>query len=200
MSDRGRVRPLERRDLAGLVELCREHACYERASWSDHEREEKLATLFLGSGFLSSGRPMCWVVDGSDELAGFASANLELSTWDAAQYLHLDCLYLRAAYRGQGFGRVLIEEVARVALETGAVNVQWQTPVWNDDAARFYERLGAVAAKKLRFTLHRETCSRPLTPRSLLSLPAACRPGDPFSSRLNTPIWRPTFGTRLRLS
>lgn len=149
------MRALERGDLGGLVELCREHARYERASWSDHEREQKLEALFLGSG---SAR--CWVVEAPDELAGFASANLELSTWDAGHYLHLDCLYLRAAYRGEGLGQALMEHVARAALELGAVNLQWQTPVWNDGAARFYERLGAGAAEKLRFTLSPEACAR----------------------------------------
>ncbi len=149
------VRPLECRDLADLVELCREHSNYERASWSDREREEKLAALFLGSG-----AAQCWVIDGAGELAGFASANLELSTWDAGHCLHLDCLYLRAAYRGQGWGQALVERVASAALELGAVNLQWQTPSWNDRAAKFYQRLGAEAAKKLRFTLGRDACAR----------------------------------------
>ncbi len=114
-----------------------------------------MAALFLGSG---SAR--CWVADGSDQLAGFASVNLELSTWDAGHHLHLDCLYLRAAYRGRGWGRALVERVARGALELGAVNLQWQTPIWNDRAVGFYQRLGAEAAKKLRFTLGRDACSR----------------------------------------
>ena len=29
--------------------------------------------------------------------------------------------------------------------------IEWQTPQWNAAAARFYERLGAVAAPKLRY-------------------------------------------------
>ena len=161
MSDIGRVRALERRDLPELVALCREHVRYERASWAEYERERKLEALFL-----DPGGARCWVVDGSDELAGFASANLELSTWDAGHYLHLDCLYLRAAYRGRGWGRTLVEHVTRVALELGAVNVQWQTPTWNEGAVRFYERLGAGAAEKLRFTLSLDACSRLLGPQT----------------------------------
>lgn len=155
MTETGRIRALARRDLRELVELCREHARYERASWSEGARQEKLAALFLGSE-----PARCWVVDGAGELAGFATVNLELSTWDAGHYLHLDCLYLRSTYRGRGLGRALVERVARAAVELGAVNVQWQTPIWNDDAARFYRRLGAGAAEKLRFTLSRDACSR----------------------------------------
>lgn len=155
MNSKARIRPLERHDLADLIALCREHADYEKAPWSEHPRREKLEAIFF-----RSDRAWCWVVDADDELAGFASASLELSTWDAGFYLHLDCLYLRGPYRGRGLGWALVERVARVPLERGAVNVQWQTPVWNRDAARFYRRLGAGVAEKLRFTLDRDACAR----------------------------------------
>ena len=71
-----------------------------------------------------------------------------------------DCLFLRDAYRGRGWGRSLVEHVVRTTFEVRTVNVQWQTPTWNRDAVRFYERLGASAAEKLRFTLRRDTCSQ----------------------------------------
>ena len=150
-----RVRPLEKQDLPELVRLCREHADFERAAWSEHEREASLEALLI-----ASDSAWCWVVEVAGQLAGFASACLELSTWDARRYLHLDCLYLRADYRDQGWGRGLIERVAATALEQGAVNLQWQTPIWNDGAARFYDRLGARSAEKLRFTLDRDACTR----------------------------------------
>ena len=100
------IRPLERRDLAELVQLCREHAEYERARWSEHRREPGLAELLL-----ESDTAWCLIVEAPDELAGFASAALELSTWEAQRYLHLDCLYLRPAYRNRGLGRELVRRL-----------------------------------------------------------------------------------------
>jgi hypothetical protein len=35
----------------------------------------------------------------------------------------------------------------------GDDEIQWQTPTWNTDARRFYERLGARPAEKIRYTL-----------------------------------------------
>lgn len=148
------LRRLEKGDLPQLVGLCREHAEYERARWIEYERVAKLESLLL-----TSDDVRCWVIDDQGELVGFATAALELSTWDAARYLHLDCLYLRAAYRGRGLGKELIAAVARAAVELGAVNLQWQTPLWNEDAARFYRRLGASSTDKLRFTLSPEQCA-----------------------------------------
>lgn len=155
MTPAGQIRPLERRDLAELVDLCREHAAFERATWVEGERVQNLERLLLDSDLA-----FAWVIEGDDELAGFATARRELSTWDAALYLHLDCLYLREAYRGRGWGQILIRKAAETALESGAVNLQWQTPTWNHDAIRFYERLGAAGKEKLRFTLDRDDCAR----------------------------------------
>ncbi len=151
------IRPLERADLPELVDLCREHARYERARWTeDAGREARLGRLLLDSDGAD-----CWVAEvRAGRLAGFASASFELSTWDARHYLHLDCLYLREPYRGHGVGRALIERVAQTALDQGAVNLQWQTPPWNGGAVRFYERLGAEALEKLRFSLDSEGCRR----------------------------------------
>ncbi len=123
------LRRLDRNDIPELLQLCREHARYERASWREHESDAALASLLLDRDDVR-----CWVADGGDGLVGFATAMLERSTWDAARYLHLDCIYLRAAHRGQGIGQALMAEVAQAAIEMGAVNVQWQTPSWNEGA------------------------------------------------------------------
>ena len=175
------IRALEPGDLPDLVELCREHAAYERAPFADSdEREAGLAALFLarpealdapGAG------ARCWVVEEAGELVGFATANLELSTWDAGRYMHLDCLYLREGHRGRGLGLALMKQVARAALEAHAVELQWQTPSWNVDAVRFYRRLGASSKDKLRFTLDRAGCAL-LSERGPARGPAA-DPGGP---------------------
>lgn len=154
MIEGGTVRPLEERDLEELVDLCREHAHYERAPWIERDRAHDLGLLFLGSSDAHA-----WVATGQGELAGFASATLERSTWEAGHFLHLDCLFLRPAYRGRGLGRRLMREAAAVALRLGARELQWQTPAWNEGAARFYRRLGATSAPKLRFTLGPEPCA-----------------------------------------
>lgn len=148
-------RRLTRADLPALVDLCREHARFENAPWYDYDRISDLASLFL-----MTDDAWCWVVDGEDRLDGFASAFLERSTWSAGRYLHMDCLFLRPNVRGRGLGRALLAEVARIAVDRGALEVQWQTPEWNGAAIRFYDRLGATSAEKLRFTLDIESCRR----------------------------------------
>ena len=136
-------------DLEALQLLIREHALFERAAAPDGELVRRLESLL----FSPPPRLHAIVAEDEDGLAGYATASLEVSTWQASEFLHLDCLYLRPGARGAGIGSRILDRVRALALELGVAEVQWQTPDWNDDAVRFYERQGAVYRDKKRFTL-----------------------------------------------
>ncbi|MEM7480926.1 MAG: GNAT family N-acetyltransferase [Acidobacteriota bacterium] len=158
MTDRPGIRRACPEDLPELLDLCADHAAYERQGFTRGDQLECWpAMLFEESGSLN-----CWVVENqpgrSEKLLGFASCSLEAATWSASQYVHLDCIYLRPEARGDGVGLDLMRRVVRHALDLGCTQVQWQTPVWNQRAARFYYRLGAVAQHKLRFALPADAC------------------------------------------
>jgi GNAT superfamily N-acetyltransferase len=141
-------------NIPALVELCAEHAAFEKARYDRESKVEKLRQA------LSSQRLYAWVVESEKGLVGYATAMLEFSTWDACEYLHMDCLYLKEEARGQGLGEKLMYEIAKLAKEKNCVNVQWQTPEWNTRAMNFYGRLEATSKNKVRFFLDRETISR----------------------------------------
>jgi L-amino acid N-acyltransferase YncA len=142
------VRAVLQTDLEPFVALCAEHAEYEKATHSPEGKVELLrAALFQQKNLYA------WVVENEKELVGYATATLEFSTWDAAHFLHMDCLYLKAEARGHGLGEKLMGEVAKLATEKNCVNVQWQTPDWNTRAMTFYKRLGATSKNKVRFFL-----------------------------------------------
>ncbi|WP_394554355.1 GNAT family N-acetyltransferase [Agromyces sp. MMS24-JH15] len=151
------VRPVRESDLTELVRLIRAHARYERAAPLRPDLETALAATL----FLPEPRIRVLVADDDSVLLGYASWSLEASTWRAAEYAHLDCLYLRGSARGRGIGRALMRAVEDAARRAGAAELQWQTPDWNDDAIRFYRRTDAHAAAKVRFALplpaHRAT-------------------------------------------
>lgn len=139
-------------DIAALIELCAEHAAYEGASYNPRDKCEHLSSAL----FSTSPHLYAWVVEQHGKLVGYATATREFSTWDAAVFLHMDCLYLRKEVRGAGLGRRLLREIARLALQIGCVNVQWQTPVWNKHAISFYQHLGAEGKQKVRFFFARD--------------------------------------------
>ncbi len=137
-------------DLPRLEELVHEHIAYERSA----PRPAGLAALLGPQLFAEDAR--LWVLlaetpDGT--VAGYAACSSEFAFWDARYYLHMDCLYLAEAARGQGLGAALVDGVAGLARELGLDQVQWQTPEWNEGAIRFYDRLGATGHPKLRYSL-----------------------------------------------
>jgi len=143
------LRPAAPADLPQLVRLCAEHAEFEQAAFEDDGQADRLAVFLFGP------RPAayCLVVAQADQLLGFATYMPEFSTWNAAYYLHLDCLFLQPGLRGIGLGRRLLTAVAREAQRLGCPLVQWQTPTSNTNAIAFYRQLGASEKSKLRFYL-----------------------------------------------
>ncbi len=144
-----RARPA---DLDRLVELCAEHAAFEKADFDPQGKAEALARMIHPPGPDLKPRLEIWVVDNGRGAVGFVSVGREASTWQARDYLHMDCLYLRPEARNRGLGEKLLQTIADHARSLGLTEIQWQTPTWNEGAIRFYRRHGAVSKDKLRFT------------------------------------------------
>ena len=140
------VRPARTADAPALAQLCTAHAAYERIPHRTEGHAERLADA------LDAGRLRAWLGCLRGEAVGYASATLDFSTLAGAPFLHLDCLYLEPTARGLGLGGELLAAVAGHARALGCTQLQWQTPVWNTDAIRFYDRLGATRQEKCRYT------------------------------------------------
>jgi GNAT superfamily N-acetyltransferase len=63
----------------------------------------------------------------------------------------MDCLYVVPAYRNAEIGAEVMQAIARHAEAIGCATLEWQTPIWNINAARFYKKLGAGSSEKIRF-------------------------------------------------
>jgi GNAT superfamily N-acetyltransferase len=132
-----------------LLVLIKEHAAYEKAHfYPDNKKERLIKALFVAPVKLH-----CWVVIIDQQLVGFVSFTFDYSTWDAADFMYMDCLFLRAHTRGLGIGTEILRRLKVLAAEKGCVNIQWQTPVFNEPAIKFYHKNSALSKQKVRFTL-----------------------------------------------
>ncbi|MBB5211969.1 GNAT family N-acetyltransferase [Microbulbifer hydrolyticus] len=144
------IRPATPADIQVLIPLIAEHAAYEADHFSQNtEFAERLEEAAFGA----QPRVQLWLALDAEYLLGYAATTREFSTWSAAEYLHLDCLYLRETRRGEGIGRQLINATVDYARQRGLKEMQWQTPEWNHRAIEFYRSLGAQALEKQRFYL-----------------------------------------------
>ncbi|MCX4983402.1 GNAT family N-acetyltransferase [Streptomyces sp. NBC_00572] len=152
--ERAVVRHARPEDLPRVVELVAEHAAYEKAAPPAPGLTDRLTGLLFGP---EPPRLRCLVATLPDgTLVGYATCAPELSTWDGTEYLHLDCLYLTETSRGHGLGPLLMAAVRTEASSLGLAEIQWQTPAWNENAIRFYDRLGATSKEKRRYSLPTE--------------------------------------------
>lgn len=143
------IRRVSAADVESLLPLCAEHAAYERLVYSAQGGVETFVRALTGD----SPKLYAWMAMHDDVAAGYASATLDFSTLDRATYVHMDCLFVRDGWRGHGVGRQLLDAVHAFACARGCRTMQWQTPEWNTDAARFYKRWGATEMIKRRYVL-----------------------------------------------
>ncbi|SNR80860.1 GNAT family N-acetyltransferase [Flavobacterium sp. ov086] len=143
------IRNCEVSDLPKLVVLCQKHAEYEKAAYSPEGKEEGLKkALFDENPKLHS-----LVVATKETIVGYVSYTFDFSTWNAATFIYMDCLFLEEETRGLGIGEILIEKLKQIGTEKNCVNIQWQTPEFNERAIKFYNRIGGKGKDKIRFTL-----------------------------------------------
>jgi len=141
------IRPLNQQDLPRFLMLCKAHAAFEQCTF---EPKDKIADW--SRYLLEADQEInCWVVQGGDELVGYATFMRQFSTWNATYYLYLDCLYLEEVSRGQGLGKQLMQKIKQFASEHQCEEIQWQTPSFNQKAIFFYKSLGAKSKTKERF-------------------------------------------------
>jgi len=144
-----KIRPCVPLDLDKLMVLIEKHAEFEKAAFTKEGKQARLQTALF-----SEHAPLnCIVVEVSDQVIGYATYTFDYSTWDAAWFIYLDCLYLEDDYRSYGIGQVLMEKVKENGEARGCVNMQWQTPDFNERAIKFYKRIGGIGKNKVRFTL-----------------------------------------------
>jgi GNAT superfamily N-acetyltransferase len=133
------IRPAEANDAALILRFIRELAIYEKAEQEVVASEDDIRNSLFGAG--SPARALICSVDGVD--VGFAVYFFNYSTWQGRKGLYLEDLYLTPAYRRLGAGKVLLQHLARVAVQEGCGRFEWSVLDWNEPALEFYRSIGA---------------------------------------------------------
>lgn len=135
-----RVRPAKSSDVPVIHSLIAELATYEREPEAFVLTEQDL----LQHGF-NQNPPMFEVIlaeSDAEGVMGMAMFYTKYSSW-RGPCIFLEDLVVRQAYRRQGIGRILAEEVFAVAADRQMDRVEWMVLDWNEPAHTFYQALGA---------------------------------------------------------
>ncbi len=74
---------------------------------------------------------------------GFVLITINFSTFVGKPGIYLEDLYIDEEYRGQGFGKEVFYQLAKIAVERGYGRIDWACLDWNEPSIQFYLKLGA---------------------------------------------------------
>jgi GNAT superfamily N-acetyltransferase len=134
-----RIRHGEPADVPLIAELIRALARYEKLEDQVVMTEEKLTDSLFGERQYAE----TLIAEEGGQSVGFALFFHNYSTFLAQPGIYLEDLFVVPEKRGGGVGRLLLERLARIAVERGCGRLEWAVLDWNVDAIGFYERLGA---------------------------------------------------------
>ncbi|MBQ0041137.1 MAG: GNAT family N-acetyltransferase [Clostridiales bacterium] len=125
-------------DVPLILDFIKQLAEYEKLG------DEVVATEELLEEWLfdKKAAEVIFALEGEKEV-GFALFFHNFSTFLGRAGVYLEDLFVKPEYRGRGYGRALIAELARIAVERGCGRLEWWCLDWNAPSVEFYKKLGA---------------------------------------------------------
>ncbi len=139
------IKPARKEDCPIILDLICGLAKYEKLE------DQCVATVELLEKSLFSEKPDCysviaWELDelGDEIPVGFALYFFNYSTFLSRRGLYLEDLFVVPQFRGKGYGKRIMQFLAKTAVEKGCGRFEWSVLDWNQPAINFYQKIGAV--------------------------------------------------------
>ncbi len=134
------IRPATEADVLLLLQFIRDLAEYEKLAHECIADEAALRAAMFGA------RPCAEALLGfvGEEPVAFAIFFQNFSTFLARPGIYLEDLFVRPAFRRRGYGRAMLEHLAREANRRGCGRFEWAVLDWNQPAIDAYQRFGAT--------------------------------------------------------
>jgi len=140
----------EAKDAGLILDFIRGLAEYENMS-DDVVATEELLKEWI---FDKRKAEVIFALEGGKEV-GFALFFHNFSTFLGRAGIYLEDLFVKPEFRGKGYGKGLLRELARITVERGCGRLEWCCLDWNQPSIDFYLSLGAVPLEE--WTIYRMT-------------------------------------------
>lgn len=138
MSNEVTFRKAQHEDAALILEFINLLAEYENMQDDVVATEDLLKEWIFDKG---KAEVIFAVVNGEE--VGFALFFHNFSTFLGRAGIYLEDLFVKQEYRGKGYGKALLKELARIAVERECGRLEWSCLDWNKPSIDFYLSLGA---------------------------------------------------------
>lgn len=133
------LRIAEEKDCQLILDLIKELAVYEKML------DQVAGTVeTLRKSIFEQKAARVIIAEYEDNVVGYALYFYNFSTFIGKAGIYLEDIYVRPEYRGKGFGKTLLSQIATIAKENDCERVEWSCLNWNKPSIQFYESIGAV--------------------------------------------------------
>ena len=132
------IRQADINDVSIILSFIKDLAEYENMSDQVVATEELLKEWL----FEKKKAEVLLAMEG-DTPVGFALYFYNFSTFLGRAGIYLEDLFVKKEYRGKGYGKALLKELARITVSQGCGRLEWCCLDWNQPSIDFYLSLGA---------------------------------------------------------
>ena len=134
------ITALKENEVSTLYDLILEMASFEKLNNELTLNKEKLTRYIFEQKIVKAD-----LLRENNELVGYLMYYYTFSSFTGSPSLYLEDIYIREAYRHQGYGTYCFKYLAKFALENGCERMDFVCLDWNKNAQNFYKKLGADA-------------------------------------------------------
>ena len=127
-------------DEQGIIDCIVALAVYEKEPDAVENTPERLAEML----FCENPTVFAHVVEYEGRVVGIAVWYLTYSTWTGKNGIWLEDLFVHPQYRGKGYGKALLTELAKECVKRGLPRYEWWVLNWNRPSIEFYHSLGSI--------------------------------------------------------
>ena len=132
------IRKAEAKDIATIFDLIKKLAVYEKLENDVITSEKELCENIFNKNFAK-----VLIAKEDEKPVGFALYFYNFSTFVGKPGIYLEDLFVEPEYRGKGYGKSLLIELAKIAEAENCGRLEWSVLDWNTPSIEFYKSLGA---------------------------------------------------------
>lgn len=126
-------------DISEALGLVKELAAYEKAPDEVEVSVEEMKNWGFGKNKVFD----FFVAEENGIIIGIALYYYKYSTWKG-KCMFLEDIIVTESQRGKGIGKLLFDEIVKVAKAEKVRRLEWQVLEWNEPAINFYKKYNAL--------------------------------------------------------
>ncbi|MEO8210919.1 MAG: GNAT family N-acetyltransferase [bacterium] len=142
--DKIKIRNARKQDSKLILNLINELADFEKLLAPDKSACRRL----IKDAFTNNPLFRILLAEVDSVIAGYAFYFYTYSSFKAKKTLYLEDIFISEIFRSKGIGKLFFNELIKIAKKNKCGAMEWIVLDWNENAIKFYDKLGANEKKE----------------------------------------------------